>query len=148
MFVSSALRSLRPPVQNMMPARFATSLLLCLLSMTAVGCGEASDTVAVSGKVTYRGEAITNGAVTFFPTAGRPATFPLSDDGSYSGELPPGDYTVIVNVATELPPGFKEGDPFPPPKVALPPEYTTRVRSKLTATVAAENEQPINFDLQ
>ena len=148
MRVVSALRSLRPPVQNMLPGRFTTSLVLSLLSMTAVGCGDSSDTVSVIGTVTYRGESFPRGAVTFFPAAGRPMTAAISDEGEYSAELAPGDYTVVVNVSTELPPGYQEGDPLPPPKIVLPPEYTTRVRSTLSATVTEDLDEPLDFALQ
>jgi hypothetical protein len=116
--------------------------------VSVVGCGASSDTVSVSGNVSYRGEPLPGGAITFFPAAGRPVTAPISDDGEYSAELPPGEYVVVVNVSTELPPGYQEGDPLPPPKVVLPPEYTTRVRSTLKATVTADLDEAVDFALK
>jgi hypothetical protein len=112
----------------------------------AAGCRESSNEVAVQGRVTYRGAPLGKGSLTFFPSKGRPASAPLSEEGEYELELPPGQYSVTVNVGTDLPPGFKEGDPVPPPTIVLPPEYTSRARSKLTATVS--KGEPINFDLK
>jgi hypothetical protein len=55
---------------------------------------------------------------------------------------------VAVNYTEPLPAGYKEGDPIPRPKLVLPPEYSTRARSKLTATVAADQSAPIDFKLE
>jgi hypothetical protein len=112
-----------------------------------VGCGESSSTVAVHGNVTYQANPLA-GSVTFFPTSGRPVNTALAADGTYEVELEPGDYTVTVNYTEPLPPGFKEGDPMPKPKIILPPEYSTRAQSKLSASVAEDQAEPINFDLQ
>ena len=125
---------------------FAWWILLALSAIS--GCGEESDSVAVRGKVFYRGEPLSNAAITFFPNTGRPVTAPLSQQGDYDTALPPGEYSVIVNVGTELPPGFKEGDPLPPPKIDLPPEYTTLARSTLRATVTPDQSEPIDFALE
>src|SRR5687767_11509641 len=122
-------------------------LLLVVLAGTA-GCGESSNEVSVEGKVTYRGEPLDKGSVMFFPSTGRPAAAALSEGGEYSLELLPGLYTVTVNVGPDLPPGFREGDPVPPPKIVLPPEYTSLVRSRLTATVSDDSDEPIDFDLK
>ena len=112
-----------------------------------VGCGEPTGDVAVQGQVSYRGEPLSGGAITFFPATGRRVTAAISE-GEYSAKLPPGEYVVVINVGANLPPGFQEGDPIPPPQVVLPPEYTTRARSKLTATVREGNQQPIDFKLE
>jgi hypothetical protein len=61
--------------------------------------------------------------------------------------LEPGDYTVTVNVGAEVPAGYKEGDPLPPPRIMLPPEYTNQANSKLTATVSGQGQTPIDFHL-
>jgi hypothetical protein len=78
---------------------------------------------------------------------GRPITAP-SPHGEYSTELTPGDYVATVTVGIEYPPGFKEGDPIPKPKIALPDEYTSRVKSTLKATVKEGQTEPIDFDLK
>ena len=84
----------------------------------------------------------------FFPVKGRPISAALMPEGEYSVELPPGDYEIVVSVGYELPPGWKEGDPIPPQKVVLPAQYTTRAKTKLKATVAPGQEEPIDFVLK
>jgi hypothetical protein len=122
--------------------------LLFIVPVATAGCGQSSNDVSVQGKVSYRGAPLHKGSVTFFPASGRPVSAALSDGGQYTLELAPGEYAVTVNVGTDLPPGFKEGDPIPPPTIVLPPEYTSRARSKLTATVSKDSDEPINFDLK
>jgi hypothetical protein len=121
--------------------------LAALVATTAIGCGEPSGGVPVSGHVSYRGEAIASGSVTFFPVKGRPSSSVLSPSGEYRLNLPPGEYDVAISVGVELPAGWKEGDPVPAQKIVLPAEYTTRARSPLTATVSADQDQPIDFEL-
>ena len=126
------------------------SLWFCiaLFAMSATGCGEKSNTVSVNGNVTYSGQPLTHGSVTFFPPIGRPVNAPLAADGAYGAELAPGEYTVTVSYTEPLPAGFKEGDPLPTAKLTLPPEYDTRARSTLKATVAENQSDPIDFTLK
>lgn len=116
--------------------------------MSATGCGNSGSTVKVRGNVSYRGESITNGTVTFFPASGRPVVAPLADEGKYSVELPPGEYVVAIMIGATIPEGYKEGDPLPPPKIRLPDEYTIRAKSTLKAGVLLGQNDPINFDLK
>jgi hypothetical protein len=127
--------------------RFLLPIVFLFLA-GAAGCGRESNEVSVQGRVMFRGEPLPGGSITFFPESGRPVMAVIAEDGNYSAEMPPGEYVVAVGVGTELPPGFKEGDPIPPPKVVLPPEYTTRAKSSLTATVRQGDEQPTNFELK
>jgi hypothetical protein len=121
--------------------------LAACLAVSVVGCRESSPGVPVSGRVTYQGEPIASGTVTFFPASGRPLHAILSSDGEYAAQLLPGDYRVVVNVGAQLPEGWKEGDPVPPPTRMLPAEYTTRAASTLTATVGERQSEPIDFIL-
>ena len=116
--------------------------------MTMTGCGGSANAVKVEGHASYRGEAITNGTVTFFPASGRPVVAPLSGEGDYTVELAPGEYVVVIMVGATIPEGYKEGDPLPPPKITLPAEYTVRAKSKLTASVQPGQSDSINFDLK
>jgi hypothetical protein len=118
------------------------------LALLAIGCGGSSNAVHVQGKVSLRGEPLPRGVVTFFPASGRPVSAPISSQGEYSAKLSPGEYTAIVNVGVPLPPGYKEGDPLPKPEFDLPTEYTSAARSKLTATVSAQGQKPIDFNLE
>jgi hypothetical protein len=60
----------------------------------------------------------------------------------------PGEYTAIVLIGVNPPKGYKEGDPIPPPKIALPEIYTSAAKSPLKATVAAGKSEPIDFELK
>jgi len=62
-------------------------------------------------------------------------------DGSYSYELPPGQYKVRVDSPPKMPPGHKEGDPIP--KLGPPgadPKYANYGSSGLTLTVPEQSE--------
>ena len=112
------------------------------------GCGDSANAVKVQGRASYRGEAITNGTVTFFPASGRPVVAALSGEGEYTAELTPGDYVVAIMIGATPPEGYKEGDPLPPPKFTLPDEYTVRAKSTLKVSVKAGQSEPINFELK
>jgi hypothetical protein len=122
--------------------------LLTLFVAGSVGCRRESGQASVQGHVSYRGEAVAPGAITFFPATGRPVTATISEQGDYTAELTPGEYTVIVNLAFIRPPGFKEGDPMPKPKFTLPEQYTTRAMSKLKANIKPGQDHPIDFALE
>lgn len=117
--------------------------LVCLLG----GCSKSDGTLTVRGQVTFRGKAIDSGVLTFYPQQGRPTMTNMAA-GKYSTALAPGEYTATVEVVNALPPGFKEGDPMPPPKIVLPAEYTTRAKSTLKASVQVGQDQPIDFVLK
>ena len=127
----------------------STSCFLgAILAALSNGCAKPSDAVPVEGHVSYKGEAIANGALMFFPERGRATLTNTDASGDYSLDLPPGQYTVIVNVGVKLPPGWKESDPIPPQKTVLPPDYTTRARSSLRAKVDKGLQEPIDFGLK
>jgi hypothetical protein len=124
--------------------------LVCLVFVFAssgVGCQKSNGTVAVRGHVNYKGAPLSSGALTFYPTTGRTTGAAISG-GNYTSELMPGDYTVTVSVAQELPPGFKETDTPPPIKFVLPETYTNRAKSTLKASVQRAQSEPIDFDLK
>jgi hypothetical protein len=128
-----------------MPA--ATRAVVLGVLAAALGCGDDSNSVSVSGQVSYQGEPLSNAALQFFPTQGKPLTAPL-EDGEYSIELPPGAYRVTVAIGAELPPGWKEGDPVPPATRKLPPQYSSRLGTPLKATVSADSGgQTVDFAL-
>ena len=129
-------------------ASTAGCALAGIVSACLIGCGKPSDTVPIHGQVTYLEESLPSGSLTFFPASGRPESAVLSPSGGYTVSLAPGDYRVTVNVGAELPAGWKEGDPIPPPKIVLPPKYTTRVASTLTANVTEGLSDPIDFRLE
>jgi hypothetical protein len=127
--------------------RFAAAVTTLLILVATTGCKQDSGKVQVQGKVTFRGEPLERAAITFFPDSGR-AESAAVENGSYTAELAPGNYTAVVLVSPTLPAGYKEGDKIPPPKVVLPVEYTSRMNSSLKPTVKPGQSDPINFDLK
>jgi hypothetical protein len=126
--------------------------VICLIALTlslsgVSGCKKSSGAESVSGKVTFRSQPLASAVVNFYPVTGRAVPASVSN-GEYATELAAGEYTVAIDLGTQLPPGFKEGDPIPPPKIVLPPEYTERAKSSLKASVTAGQSEPIDFDLK
>jgi hypothetical protein len=119
-------------------------LAIVLIVLTA-GCRDNGG--LVTGTVTYRGKPV-NGAIYFYPTSGAPVITAVDEQGKYSINVKPGEYRVIVNQKVPLPPGWKEGDPLPPPTETLPAEYTEPANTVLAATVSEGQSEPINFDLK
>ena len=127
--------------------RLVCFLALTLLLSGASGCKKPSGTESVHGTVSYRGEPLATAVVNFYPPTGR--AIPASvTNGEYGAELAPGEYLAAIDLGVQLPAGFKEGDPIPPPKIVLPPEYTECAKSTLKASVKPGQVEPINFELK
>lgn len=137
-------------MHRLVSGKSAFAVLASLLIVP--GCGESVDSTTVSGKVAYRAQPLANGSVTFFPQSGHPVNAAIDSAGAYTAELPAGEYRVAIEApGVPLPEGWKEGDPpLPPPKIALPAEYSTRAKTTLRVTVAegASSPQTENFDLK
>jgi hypothetical protein len=135
--------------------------LTVLILVAPVGCGRSSapKTVVVQGKVTYKGQPVTQGYISFVPAksgggpVSRPATGTLTADGSYQlstfGENDgaiPGEYQVVVI--------SKSGGPTPEePDAAeewhVPEKYGTGAESGLTAAIPADQARvELNFALE
>ena len=123
---------------------FLAAVIFSLL--TAAGCKKSDGKVPVHGSVSFRGQPIDRASLTFFSEQGRPEGTAV-EDGAYSTALAAGDYTVVILIGRDLPPGYKEGDPIPPPKVVLPDEYSSRLKSPLKASVNVGQSEPIDFSL-
>ena len=121
---------------------------LALASAALVGCGGGADTTTVSGAVTYSEKPVTSGLINFIAVSGRPLGGGIDSDGTYSVELPPGEYQVRIDSPPEFPAGYKEGDPPPklPPR-QVPEKYASFNSSGLTATVKDEGSQTMDFKL-
>jgi hypothetical protein len=118
----------------------------CCLILT--GCGDSAGGVDVSGNITYRGKPLGEGDIAFFPASGHPIGALVDSSGNYTATLPPGEYRVIIGKSNPLPPGWKEGDPQPPPKDPLPAKFTEPTSTELKATVTGSQTEPINFALK
>lgn len=123
--------------------------LIASVSLSVVGCGDSSGTVPVNGQVTFRGQPLPNATLAFFPKTGRPVLASVSD-GDYCTELVPGDYSITVTTAFEMPQGYgrTHWNQLPPQTFQVPEDYTSRARTPLNATVAADQSESINFELK
>src|SRR5262245_44036333 len=87
-----------------MTRTYRLSLLLPLLLVVVSGCISSSTPSQVHGKVTYKGQALPAGSVTFQLSEGGIFTYPIQPDGTYSGtDLPAGEYVVTVETESANP---------------------------------------------
>jgi hypothetical protein len=123
-----------------------------LLTAALVGCSSGPVTGEVRGKVTFKGQPVTEGTVTFLNPAGKgDAEAKLGTDGSYALPAPVvvGDYVVIVTPPTEM----KDTDPGkspPAPVEKAAPNIPRKYRAQGTTTLKAPVKQGPNvfdFDL-
>ena len=126
---------------------YGRNIALALSVVTIAGCSKSAGT-SVSGHVTYKGNPVSSASLIFYPGTGRAITTVVDPEGNYAANLPAGDYTATVTLSVNLPPGWKEGDPIPPAKVVLPPQYTKRTQTPLKATIAPGSAQTVDFDLK
>ncbi|MBN2293650.1 MAG: hypothetical protein JXM70_14570 [Pirellulales bacterium] len=125
-------------------ALLATACGFCLLIVA--GCSRGPERVVVSGAVTYRGQPVARGAITFAPCEGTvaPTTMAAIVDGKYSVEplraLPVGTYKVSITAVRNRPGSISRpplGDNRVPPDPAneeqyLPAKYNAKTELKIT----------------
>ncbi len=133
---------------------FAVAVAAFSLVGLLVGCsgsgGPEVKTVTVSGKVTFQGQPVEEGTITFENTeTGHVGSAELGSEGAYSVELPVGHYAVAITPPmVEVPntadsPGgedFKDVD-------NIPEKYWNSATSGLTAQVD-ENNTTHDFDMK
>lgn len=136
----------------------------CLAAGLLIGCGGPSgppETVQVFGKVTYAGQPLEKGTITFQPVESegqkvvRPARATLNADGTYQlstfsegdGALP-AEYRVVIE-SYENEPTAEEYDAGVKRKSAIPEKYGNVLTSGQSATVPGDGTESIelNFDL-
>jgi hypothetical protein len=130
------------------------------LALSMTGCG-GPYTGEVSGKVTYRGNPLPGGLVTFVHQDGRIGVGEIHEDGTYSvPEAPGGNVKVTVRTvppipampaAVKLPGGIGGGKAetyYPAGKyVPIPKKYAEGETSGLALTVK-RGSQPFDIDLE
>jgi hypothetical protein len=133
---------------------FAT-LLGTGIFVSAVGCNRGPEMAAVTGKVTYNGQPLQFGSVTFQPTRGQPARGEIQSDGSF--ELSTfslgdgafvGPHKVKIACYESQNPAFVKGPGEQRlGRSLIPVKYTLLDQSGLTAEVKPDTAEPIVFDL-
>jgi hypothetical protein len=130
------------------------SMFLAVAMTVAVGCGGSTDAVPVTGKVSYKGQPLTNGTILLIPEGqGQAPTGMIQPDGTFKlttykkddGAVP-GNYKVVVQVFPEEGdamglPGMEFGNAKPP----IPEKYMDASRTDLTVVI---KESDNNLDLQ
>jgi len=77
------------------------ALTLAVAALTTIGCSQPTRLneapIAVTGKVSQAGQAVGDVQVSFQPLQhGHPVSLPVSADGTFQGELIPGNYAYFV----------------------------------------------------
>ncbi len=134
-----------------------TAAVVVSLAASLSGCGQKGDfpTAPVRGKVTYKGQPVPRGTITFQPDAGPPATGEIQADGSYRlGTFGAGDgailghhrVMIIANTAdpTKIP-GSSPG--YVAPKDLVPKSYGQIDTSGLAVEVT-KDKTTYDFDLK
>lgn len=121
--------------------------------MLCAGCssGDKMARYRVSGKVTYQGQPVEQGEITFEdPAAGQVNSSPLGAGGSYALDLPAGDFRVSVAPPLVETKGTGDSPPdkVPDPAVKnIPKRYWTQEKSGLTAQVT-KDKRTFDFDVK
>lgn len=134
-------------------------LILGLLFLIgSAGCSRTPtlSTIAVHGKVTYRGAPVEQGTITFQPLEPaqghpkRPAVGSLNTDGTYelssfarNDGAVPGDYRVVI-VSLTSGPTLEQANA--PEVWAIPKKYGNPLQSDLKATIPADAQEPLQLD--
>jgi len=133
-------------------ARFASAAAALLLLLAGCGGGNQLEMVPLRGTVTYNGEPMTRGIVTYLPVAGstgRTANGPIQADGTFvmttqtrGDGVVRGSYKIVVDLYEENPDAPKtreeieaQGNKTPLLRSLIPKRYLAPETSGLTDTV-------------
>lgn len=124
-----------------------------------VGCGSGEDprpaTVPVQGKVTYQGQPVPKGTITFQSASGESAVGEIQPDGTYTlstfkekdGAIP-GAHKVMIVANTGDPTKMPSSPGYVAPKELVPQKYASLDTSGLEATVSKDKKTPYDFELK
>ena len=137
--------------------------------MFPAGCGGLNKAAILSGKVTYPtpDKPVTGGAITLYPSDGRPLSAPIKWDGTFTiGEVPTGDMKVTIETESikglsgenlnSMPGGMKPpggNKPIPrdttnmPRYVKVPRRYAQLKTTPLTCKVERADPHTMDFNL-
>jgi hypothetical protein len=151
----------REPTMNLPTNSRPTWMVVFPLALVAgtIGCSDKLPrTVRVEGRITYQGKPVTQGSVTFMPTAmapgssAQPATGSVDPDGNYSlrsyrekDGILPGKYSVSVAAYRSYRLPMKPGEKL---DYSIPEKYTSPQTSGLSADVPADAVGPLRFDFE
>lgn len=113
------------------------------------GCSRGPTLGKVSGTVTYKGQPLKEGTITFIPADGRSATGKIVDGKitdvtcfETNDGVPVGSNKVLIQAIV---PG---ADMYAPVKSLIPDRYGSLEKSDLKAEISAGENPPLTFDLK
>ena len=118
-------------------------LTLCVVSLTISGCGK-EKLYTVSGTVSYKGELVPDGAISFVPSDPKLSSQGASiSNGKYTAKVRKGTMTVRIT-GSKIDPNQKMLDGSPFWTDFVPEKYG----AQSTLTVEIKGNQTENFDLE
>jgi len=126
--------------------------LVVLAALALPACSSGPVKGEVHGKVTFKGQAVKEGTVTFLNTKeGGAAEAPIGTDGTYAvqGGAVVGDYVVEIKPLTHIvdtDPGKSPPAPVEKPAPDIPAKYRMQGTTPLKASVKAGKNE-INFEM-
>jgi hypothetical protein len=107
--------------------------------LLAAGCGSAEKPIDISGKVTFKGQPVTEGSVQFIEDrTGRGAEVDLGPDGTYQARLFAGEYKVVVTPPYMVDTSSGMPNPYYKKVKNIPKKYESTETSRLTAVVSPD----------
>jgi hypothetical protein len=120
-------------------SRSAAAALVGAAVLWAAGCGSAEKKIDVTGKVTFKGEPVTEGSVQFIEDrTGRGAQVDLAPDGTYQVSLFAGDYKVVVTPPYIVDESSGMPNPYYKKVKNIPTRYHSTDTSGLRAVVSPD----------
>ena len=136
---------------------FRTLRTLALATLLAViglaGCQSGPAKGEVRGRVTFKGNPVTEGMITFVNPGGGPGgEIQLGPDGNYEipGGLVVGDYVVMVTPLIHIvdtSPGKTPPSPEEKRAPNIPEKYRRQFSTPFRATVKKGPNEPFNYDM-
>lgn len=137
--------------------RFHWAVALACTAVAAAGCGGEPPLGSATGRVTFRGAPVSEGAIVFTDSAqGAAYVADLEADGKFAFQvargagLPPGTYEVTIRPPRPnkpalgyVAPNYKKAD-YP----NIPKKYHEAKTSGLSVTVQSGEQAPFDFDMQ
>jgi hypothetical protein len=117
----------------------AEAALVGAAVLWVAGCGSADKPIDVTGKVTFKGEPVTEGSVQFVEDrTGRGAQVDLGPGGTYKASLFAGEYKVVVTPPYIVDQSQGMPNPYYKKVKNIPKKYHSTATSGLTAVVSRD----------
>ena len=128
--------------------RFFLRCSVCFCVLPILGCGPASDRLAISGTVTLKGEPLNDGVIEFASAktrSGAPVNKGKYEIAADQG-LTPGVYKVVITAGDgRTPADSPDGMPGPTganivSKDRIPPDYGSNSKQEVTVSIKGPNK--------